>query len=1250
MILFLASREHVLQLRYPETSSFVFGGISFSLTGSQPLCLSFLKKTVPLYPGMTMAVLDHISLSVYGMDDGFEKAKMFRWKNSFNIGGSIEDDLYVMDRRVLPGCIRIDNEKISVHEDGTLGRNGRRVTASCDYCPDDLFTFASIRFSILGEWIILQKGAAIHCRLEPGLPAAASDYPAPEVKAVIPSVRNVSFSRTLVIPLEEPLAINDLMMNPLAFQMGPALTMALASCAAGLLTVQQAMDSGRNILQVMPSLLLPLTMLVSTLLWHPLQRLYEKHQQKKRMNHRCEQYLAYLSSLHQEIMSFEDAYARRSEEHFLMGNNPGFPPFQKMPCHHDWMLVCVGRGMESFDLQFQQLFRFRHGDALAFKTRALQNQCREREDTPILLSLPDHPEIVISEEGDSDSLLKTILLQYCWYFSIESAAVAVIADLPWLNRHRWLYEVPHSMVDGIRLIAANDANARRVRDRILAHREKQFLLVRTVEYGIDVKADHVTLIRLEDNGLEHGRRSASLRITMNHNSGILREAERERAFTLNGISTDPWLWMTRLKPFVPTSAKAGQETFLDLFPDLNLQKMRRNAALLSAPIGWNSEGERMVLDLSEDGHGPHGLIAGMTGSGKSEALLTIILSLMVTHAPQDLQFVLIDFKGGGLVQMLEKDGTRAGHIACTLNNLQTGEMERALAGLAEECRYREESFQKLSRLSQQPVFHLRMYRKLAAAYGMEVLPYLVVVVDEFAQLKKEHPEFLRELMALARTGRSLGLHLLLATQKPGGIIDEQIQSNCRFRICLKVQNRGDSMEVLSKPDAADLQRPGEFYFLCDQQLQRGKAAYASAPYGNLPKEVLILDEQMNVRNTLRQGNESQSVQSMHVLEKILEEDDGFHPRSLWKQPPSSVALSDLDRPSFGIGVLDDIVHCRLPWYCLKKEGTLVQSLDLSVRRKMLRSVIVVISRDAAKEDVIVQLGIDEDDRNSLSFCGHDFMAVGFEEVERMEWMIEIVRSNRSRFFWLIVNEAGRFLEDERMRSCFMELIRREADHCAVIIFTDTIEAVPHTIACRMPERITFCRKDREQAIRMIGGSVDRMPEHPDALVRIGEAGMVCRFALSEEIGKLNSGKCLLPWIPDAILAEERKSDILLGYSLGTMEKVFWNKNQRLLVLACYEEELINVKELFRHPCFLFLSFPEFERRKHNDSALLDLPVLFVGEGFQEQFVFRIQRHRSLRNNEGILFQGTRKEVIRLVNGPCTSGVSVGGQVARMPSG
>ena len=70
-------------------------------------------------------------------------------------------------------------------------------------------------------------------------------------------------------------------------------------------------------------------------------------------------------------------------------------------------------------------------------------------------------------------------------------------------------------------------------------------------------------------------------------------------------------------------------------------------------------------------------------------------------------------------------------------------------------------------------------------------------------------------MSLARTGRSLGLHLLLATQKPGGIIDEQIQSNCRFRICLKVQSRSDSLEVLSHPDAADLLRPGEFYFLCD---------------------------------------------------------------------------------------------------------------------------------------------------------------------------------------------------------------------------------------------------------------------------------------------------------------------------------------------------------------------------------------------------------------------------------------------------
>ena len=105
--------------------------------------------------------------------------------------------------------------------------------------------------------------------------------------------------------------------------------------------------------------------------------------------------------------------------------------------------------------------------------------------------------------------------------------------------------------------------------------------------------------------------------------------------------------------------------------------------------------------------------------------------------------------------------------------------------------------------------------------------------------------------------------------------------------------------------------------------------------------------------------------------------------------------------------------------------------------------------------------------------------------------------------------------------------------------------------------------------------------------------------------------------------------------------MFWNREQSLIVLGYYDEELESLKSVLRNECFRFLSFVDYERMKSENRRFSSLPVLFAGEGFREQFVFRLQRRRPLTKHEGILFHGPRKEVIRLVNAPCTSDLSDG---------
>ncbi|MGG7179420.1 type VII secretion protein EssC [Clostridium paraputrificum] len=223
---------------------------------------------------------------------------------------------------------------------------------------------------------------------------------------------------------------------------------------------------------------------------------------------------------------------------------------------------------------------------------------------------------------------------------------------------------------------------------------------------------------------------------------------------------------------------------------------------INAPLGVNAGGSLIGLNLHEKVHGPHGLVAGTTGSGKSELLQTIIISLAINYTPYDLSFILIDYKGGGMANLFLK----IPHLIGTITNLDGNLVNRSLTLIKSELKRRQKIFAKYD------VNHIDGYKKLEKKdKNMEPLPHLLIIADEFAELKSDQPEFMKELVSTARIGRSLGVHLILATQKPAGVVDSQIWSNSKFKLCLKVQDAGDSKEMLKKPDAAYIVEPGRGY-------------------------------------------------------------------------------------------------------------------------------------------------------------------------------------------------------------------------------------------------------------------------------------------------------------------------------------------------------------------------------------------------------------------------------------------------------
>ena len=321
-------------------------------------------------------------------------------------------------------------------------------------------------------------------------------------------------------------------------------------------------------------------------------------------------------------------------------------------------------------------------------------------------------------------------------------------------------------------------------------------------------------------------------------------------------------------------------TFLELFgvdkvEHLNaLARWHQNdpTTSLEAPIGLNQMGEICGLDLHEKYHGAHGLIAGTTGSGKSEFIMSYILSLAVNYHPHEVSFILIDYKGGGMAKAFEK----LPHIAGIITNLDGSAISRSLASIQSELNKRQELFNEASKklgVSNIDIYKYQQYYREGLVD--EPLSHLFIISDEFAELKAQRPEFMARLISAARIGRSLGIHLILATQKPNGVVNDQILSNSKFKVCLKVQTPGDSMDVIKRPDAAELTTTGRFYLQVgyNEIFELGQSAWAGAPYF----------ENDNVSNRKEQFIELVSNTGQVIKKSVLSKR-----KSIYKNPPKQL--------------------------------------------------------------------------------------------------------------------------------------------------------------------------------------------------------------------------------------------------------------------------------------------------------------------------------------------------------------------------
>ncbi|GGQ07692.1 FtsK/SpoIIIE domain-containing protein [Streptomyces mutabilis] len=255
------------------------------------------------------------------------------------------------------------------------------------------------------------------------------------------------------------------------------------------------------------------------------------------------------------------------------------------------------------------------------------------------------------------------------------------------------------------------------------------------------------------------------------------------------------------------SALPGASRLLDVLQlepptaDAITARWRMGGQSTMAVIGESYDGP-FGIDMRKDG--PHGLIAGTTGSGKSELLQTIVAALAVANTPENMTFVLVDYKGGSAF----KDCVKLPHTVGMVTDLDAHLVERALESLGAELKRREHI------LAAADAKDIEDYQDLVRRDPSHApVPRLLIVIDEFASMVRDLPDFVTGLVNIAQRGRSLGIHLLLATQRPSGVVSPEIRANTNLRIALRVTDGGESTDVIDSPEAGHISKstPGRAY-------------------------------------------------------------------------------------------------------------------------------------------------------------------------------------------------------------------------------------------------------------------------------------------------------------------------------------------------------------------------------------------------------------------------------------------------------
>ena len=693
---------------------------------------------------------------------------------------------------------------------------------------------------------------------------------------------------------------------PLIMTIGPMMTMGMSSMVTLYSTVSRTMSTGGSWGDAAPALVMSGAMLVSMFVWPLVNKSYQKNKRKEYEAERQTKYGKYIEDKKNEI----DVIMKKQRQ-ILIENNITVPECENIILtrnrqlwerkieQNDFLEVRLGIGNKpvELDIRYPEEHFTMDEDNLRDILNTVVTKSKDLIGVPLSVSLTEkYITGIVGKKYDTFQFMKEVILQIVTFHSYEDLKLVFFMNEETKEEWEWVKILPHVWNDEktMRYFTTDYEEMRAISsylEKVLQQRTSKesgvkdykdctpYYIIITDNYrmtqGIEILIDalkqktnygfNVMVINEELSTLPN---ECTTFISISNKNGGLFESEltsdKQKEFIIDNFPLTNLNDCCNKLANIPIKmrkqmyALPSVYTFLEMYnvgkvEQLNALfrwKMSNTTKSLQAPVGLDSHGMLFRLDIHEKAHGPHGLIAGMTGSGKSEFIITYILSLAVNYHPQDVSFILIDYKGGGLAGAFknEETGVKLPHLAGTITNLDTTEMKRTLVSIQSELRRRQKIFNEARASLNEGTIDIYKYQRLYHdGLVKEPVSHLLIISDEFAELKANQPDFMDQLISTARIGRSLGVHLILATQKPAGVVNDQIWSNSRFRICLKVQDKADSQDMIKCPDAAEIKQTGRFFLQVgyNEYFGLGQSAWCGAPYVPTDKVRKKIDTSLN---------------------------------------------------------------------------------------------------------------------------------------------------------------------------------------------------------------------------------------------------------------------------------------------------------------------------------------------------------------------------------------------------------------------